>query len=97
MTDGKAIRGEAGDEQPCRSNDIRAEVETIRDIRRVWGMKQHELAAVLGCSQSTVSKWERGKRGTFGMSAHRLKRLREASQSRGLMWRSEWSQALGVG
>lgn len=35
--------------------------EAIAAARRAKGLKQHDLASLMGLGQSTISKWERGR------------------------------------
>lgn len=89
MSERKPIRRENSRE----ISDKSAESRTISDIRRTWIVSQGELAAIIGCRQSTVWRWEAG---IHPMKHSSRRKLVHAARSRGLPWRPEWSQALGM-
>lgn len=43
--------------------------ETIIDLRRRLGLNQMAFAALIGCSQAAVSRWEEGVRSPKGLYA----------------------------
>lgn len=93
------MRNHMGERKPIRGDNSRVnsgktpESRTISDIRRTWIVSQNELAAIIGCRQSTVWRWESG---IHPMKRSSVRKLVHAARSRGLPWRAEWSQALGM-
>jgi transcriptional regulator with XRE-family HTH domain len=66
----------------------------LTHIRKtVLGMKQSDLAQLVGVTQATVSRWERGK---LSPSLSELERIRAEAQSRGLAWDDSWFFTLGT-
>lgn len=53
--------------------------EELRDCRQARGWTLYDVAAVVGASAATVSRWERGQR---RMHAHHYRLL----QKEGLVW-----------
>ena len=47
----------------------------VRRIRRKNGLSQREFAERIGVSQSTVSRWESGKRGLSEKTLYRIMSL----------------------
>lgn len=48
--------------------------EKLKEARKAKGITQEKLAAILGCSQTEISRWESGRE----PGARTLKRIAEA-------------------
>lgn len=60
----------------------------MKHIRtRVFRVTQHEMAAIVGTTQASVSRWEKGQ---LSPDLAQLGRIREAAAKRGLPWDDSW-------
>lgn len=50
-------------------------------------MKQQDLAALIGCDQSTISRIENGKQ---SLSRANMQAIRDYAQAEGLPWNDTW-------
>jgi len=63
-------------------------MSALRHIRKtVLELSQAEIAALVGVSQGTVSKWERGD---LSPSLEEISVLRAEAHKRGLDWDDRW-------
>lgn len=58
-------------------------MKPIQHIRKkVFGLTQHEFAAVAGVTQATVSRWERG----VALDETAMRNIRAGAVARGIRW-----------
>lgn len=63
-------------------------MNALRHIRKtVLELSQAEIAALVGVSQGTVSKWENGE---LSPSLEEISALRAEAHKRGLAWDDRW-------
>jgi transcriptional regulator with XRE-family HTH domain len=62
--------------------DGQAEAARVRELRARSGLSQEQLAARLGVSPVTVSRWENGRSGMSAAARQRLRQLEQADPAR---------------
>ena len=63
-------------------------MNSLRHIRKqVFGVTQMAFGGIVGVTQATVSKWEKGK---LQPGLRELALIREAADAQGLPWEDSW-------